>query len=269
MSFLCPLNDPTNIELIFYYLYFLLTLLLNLMNVNKLIYLPLLLFILLLSSCDKSTSIPIYIDGKGIIDAEGNSYKTVIIGDQEWMAENLRTDLFCSGDSIPFAGDTIQVKVYDNDPKNEAIFGKLYNYQAVLNPSGVCPCGWQVPTELEYAKLINYLGGYQSAMTAMKSSGVLEDGTGLWAERKPTGLYDGTNSSGFNALPGGYSQDSEFLNNEFFDKDSLAAFWAIPQIGTAPISYQILTPQVDKLYHPNPLVGVKIYYSIRCIKTFP
>lgn len=227
------------------------------------------LFISLLLSCKKESSLPIYVNGNGVVDAGGNSYKTVIIGDQEWMAENLNTDLFCSGDSIPYSGDTIQVKVYDNDPQNEAVFGKLYNYQAVLNPSGVCPCGWRVPTELDFAKLINYLGGYESAMKKMKSTGVLEDGTGLWVSRKLMHLYYGTNSSGFNALPGGYSQDSEFLDNEFFDKDSLAAFWAIPQIGTAPISYQILTPQVDKLYHPNPLASLKVYYSIRCIKVYP
>jgi uncharacterized protein (TIGR02145 family) len=231
----------------------------------------LLLFITVFSSCEKGSSPPIYIDGSGVVDAEGNLYKTVIIGDQEWMAENLRTNLFCfcSGDSIPYTGDTTQLKVYNDDPQNESIFGKLYNYQAVLNPSGLCPCGWRVPTELEYAKLINYLGGYESAMKKMKSTGVLENGTGLWVNREPMHLYIGNNSSGFNALPGGYSQDSEFLNNEFFGKDSLAAFWSVPQSGTMPISYQISTPQVDKLDYPNPLAKEVLYYSVRCIKTFP
>lgn len=229
----------------------------------------LLLYITVLSSCEKGSSPPNHIEGGGVVDVEGNSYETVIIGDQEWMAENLRSNLFCSGDSIPYTGDTIQVKVYDNDPQNETIFGKLYNYQAVLDSSGLCPCGWHVPTELEYAKLIDYLGGYQSAMQRMKSVGFLNDGSGLWVYREPIELYYGTNSSGFNALPGGYSLDSEFLSNEFFSKDSLAAFWAVPESGTMPISYQILTPQVEKLDYPNPLVKEVLYYSVRCIKTFP
>lgn len=229
----------------------------------------LLLTITALSCCEKGSSPPLHIEGSGVVDIEGNSYKTVVIGDQEWMAENLRSNLFCSGDSIPYTGDTIQVKVYDNNPQNEAVFGKLYNYQAVLDSSGLCPCGWHVPTELEYAKLIDYLGGYQSAMKKMKSVGVLENGSGLWINREPMHLYAGNNASGFNALPGGYSQDSEFLSNEFFDKDSLAAFWAVPESGTMPISYQILTPQVDKLDYPSLLAKEVLYYSVRCIKTFP
>ena len=127
----------------------------------------LLLYITVLSSCQKGTNPTLYIEGGGVVDADGNSYETVIIGDQEWMAENLKSNLFCSGDSIPYKGDTTQLRVYNDDPQNEAIYGKLYNYQAVLDTLGLCPCGWHVPKELEYAKLINYLGGYQSAMKKM------------------------------------------------------------------------------------------------------
>jgi uncharacterized protein (TIGR02145 family) len=242
-----------------------LTLLLNLVNVNKLINIcSFILFITVLSSCEKGSSPPIYIDGSSVVDAEGNLYKTVIIGDQEWMAENLRTNLFCSGDSIPYSGDIIQVKVYNNDPQNETIFGKLYNYQAVLNLSGLCPCGWHVPTELDYAKLIDYLGGYYAAMTKMKSRGFLEDGTGLWSEREPISNYPGTNSSGFNALPSGYGYYDTFLY-----KDTLAAFWAVPETSTNALKYQIYNPYIEKQFYSNPQAKEVLYYSVRCVKTFP
>lgn len=193
---------------------------------NKYIKIALLvLFVTVLSSCRKSSFNAIFIEGSGVTDAEGNSYETVIIGDQEWMAENLKSNLFCSGDSIPYKGDSTQLRVYNDDPQNETIYGKLYNYQAVLDTLGLCPCGWHVPTELEYARLINYLGGDERAMKKMKSIGVLENGSGLWILREPLHLYNGTNSSGFNALPGGFAQVSPLLSDYYFDKDTLAAFW--------------------------------------------
>jgi len=58
--------------------------------------------LLVFMSCENQISPSIYIDGDGVYDVEGNYYKTVVIGDQEWMAENLKTNLFCNGDSIPY-----------------------------------------------------------------------------------------------------------------------------------------------------------------------
>lgn len=217
-----------------------------------------------LSSCQKGTNHTLYIQGGGVVDADGNSYETVIIGDQEWMAENLKSNLFCSGDSIPYNGNTIQVKVYNNDPQNEAIFGKLYNYQAVLDTSGLCPCGWHVPTELEYAKLINYLGGYHSAMKRMKSTGFFEDGTGLWRKKEPISHYSGTNSSGFNALPGGHG-----FSTSFRYKDSRAVFWAVPESSANVLKYQIFNSYIEKQQYSHPQAKEVLYYSVRCIKTFP
>jgi uncharacterized protein (TIGR02145 family) len=214
-------------------------------------------------SCQKKeVSQTIYITGNGVTDVEGYTYPTVIIGDQEWMAENLKTDFFCNGNSIPSTGDSAQVKVYDDNPQNEAIYGKLYNYQAVLDTSGLCPCGWEVPTELDFARLIDYLGGYQSAMIKMKSVGFLDDGTGLWDQREPVHIYLGDNSSGFNAVPGGIG----FYDN-FYDQDSLAAFWAIPETGTKALKYQIFNPYVEKQTYAAVQAKEVFYFSVRCIKS--
>jgi uncharacterized protein (TIGR02145 family) len=226
------------------------------------------LSIIVLSSCQKSDITTfVYIKGSGVSDVEGNSYKTVIIGDQEWMAENLKTDFFCNGDSIPASGDSSQVRVYDDDPQNADIYGKLYNFNAVTDTSGLCPCGWEVPSELDFARLIHYLGGYEEAMKKMKASGNLTDGNGLWVKRENfQDLYEGNNLSGFNAIPAGMANTSPFVTNKYADLDTLAAFWSLPITTNRAISYQIYLPEVDKIVHPGELVKEQVFYSIRCIK---
>lgn len=233
------------------------------MNINEFIKITFLFSLVIIPfSCQKGAFAPIHIEGDGVSDIEGNNYKTVIIGDQEWMAENLKTNLFCNGDSLLSTGDSIQVKVYDNDLQNEAIFGKLYNYQAAKDTSGLCPCGWQVPTELDFAKLINYLGGNLDALKKMKSEGVLENETGLWVEWEPQYQYAGTNYSGFNAVPGGMG-----VSNEFHDKDTVAAFWAMPVLESKPIGYHVRVNGVAKLSHSSSIFGQQLFYSVRCIKS--
>jgi uncharacterized protein (TIGR02145 family) len=220
-----------------------------------------------LFGCQKSDDLIVHIEGGGVSDIEGNNYKTVIIGDQEWMAENLKTDFFCNWDSIPSKGDSAQVKVYDDNPQNEAIYGKLYNYQAVFDTAGLCPCGWEVPTELDYARLIDYLGGFEEAAKKMKSTGNLSDGNGLWVKRDNLqNLYEGNNMSGFNALPSGYANTSPFVTYEYADQDSLAAFWALPIATNEAITYQIYLPEIHKIKIQGELLKEEIYYSIRCIK---
>jgi uncharacterized protein (TIGR02145 family) len=233
------------------------------MMTKKSIFIYIIFMLLVLSSCEKNYSHPYYIEGDGLSDAEGNTYKSAVIGNQEWMAENLKTDLYCNGDSIQYSGADVRVKVYDNDLENEAVFGKLYNYQAVLDTSGLCPCDWHIPTELEFAVLINYLGGYKAAMRKMKSSGTIEAGDGLWKEREPTKTYDGNNLSGFSALPAGIGFYTTFML-----KDSTATFWALPTEGNDAIEFSIgiHTHYVEKIENVNPISKEVNYYSIRCIK---
>lgn len=228
---------------------------------NKTFICPIIFLISL--SCEKSSNHPLYVEGDGVFDSEGNYYETVIIGDQEWMAENLKTDLYCNGDSIPYSGSDVKVRVYDNDPNNEEIFGKLYNYQAVLDTAGLCPCEWHVPSELEYAVLIDYLGGLYKAMTKMKSIGNLDDETGLWIKENASGnIYPGTNISGFNALPAG-----DAVTALFYGRDEEAVFWATPTSGTDAIMYRIGdNPYVEKQRHTLQTSKTGYYFSIRCIK---
>ena len=145
--------------------------------------------------------------GPNITDSEGNSYKTVTIGTQTWMAENLKVSKYSDGTTIPNIIDNTQWQknttgawsYYNNDAANNAKYGKLYNWYAVSKTTNgnknVCPTGWHVPTDAEWKVLTDYLGGDSIAGGKLK-----EVGTTSW--KSPN--TDATNTSLFTGLPGGY-----------------------------------------------------------------
>jgi uncharacterized protein (TIGR02145 family) len=152
-------------------------------------------------------------------DADGIVYKTVKIGNQIWMAENLRTTKYRNGNPIPNvtdANDWSQLTTgaycdYENQPDNS--YGKLYNAFAVNDPRSIAPKGWHVPTGEEWKILLDYLGGENIAGGKLK-----ETGTTHW-ESPNTGA---TNESGFSALPCGlrYGDGGQFLS-----RNSECLFW--------------------------------------------
>lgn len=144
-----------------------------------------------------------------ITDIEGNIYKTVKIGTQVWMAENLKTTKYNDGTNILLVTDQTEWKNlttpaycwYNNDlTMNKNIYGAIYNwYTATI--SNLCPVGWHVPTYEEWWILINLFGGEYNAGSKLKESGYEH-----WASPN-TGA---TNESGFTALPGGWRQFGNF-----------------------------------------------------------
>jgi uncharacterized protein (TIGR02145 family) len=132
-------------------------------------------------------------------DVDGNKYKTVLIGGQTWTSENLKVTHYRNGDPIPNITDSatwVNLTTgaycdYNNDPANSNTYGRLYNWYAVNDSRGIAPLGWHVPTNLELATLINYLGGSGGAGCKLKVS---------YTNTPP---WDGTNLSGFTALPAG------------------------------------------------------------------
>jgi uncharacterized protein (TIGR02145 family) len=148
-----------------------------------------------------------------ISDIDGNSYKTIKIGTQEWLAENLKTTRYNDGSAIPLVtGENEWSRLttpgycwYNNDEavfKN--IYGGYYNWFAV-NTGKLCPSGWHVPTEDDWKVFKLFLGmtleqveaGYFTETTV--GNKIKETGTFNWAE----GSVTSTNESGFTALPGG------------------------------------------------------------------
>jgi len=96
------------------------------------------------------------------VDIDGNTYHTVLIGDQVWMQENLRTRKYRNGKLIAKnltntqwgLNKTGACAVYDNDSIKENAFGLLYNWYAVANPAGLCPVGWHVPKDTEWNQMV-------------------------------------------------------------------------------------------------------------------
>ncbi len=159
------------------------------------------MLIVLLLSCE--TGNPVGDNNDTVTDADGNKYKTVKIGTQVWMVENLKTTKYNDSSVIPCVADSTEWSNlnspgycwYNNDETSfKNIYGALYNWHTV-NTKKLCPTGWRIPTKDEWDTLINYLGGVDVAGGKMK-----EVGLSHWDSPNT----EATNISGFTALPGGY-----------------------------------------------------------------
>ena len=147
-----------------------------------------------------------------VTDIEGNVYKTVQIGTQVWMAENLKVTKLNDNTDIPLvpgnpewiAMSTPAYSWLSNNSANKDVYGANYNWFAV-NTSKLCPTGWHVGTDAEYNTMEMYLGISAAEVNNWDFRGTDEGtklkGTTTWADGG-----NGTNASGFNALAGGYRQ---------------------------------------------------------------
>jgi uncharacterized protein (TIGR02145 family) len=152
-------------------------------------------------------------DKSMVTDIDGNEYKTIIIGEQEWFAENLRVSRYCNGDTIININNNETWKntgngawsYYNNDELNDISYGKLYNYDAINDQRGLCPKGWRVPTTEDWTQLEMYLGIPIDEINKLgfrgnDKGGMLKD-TGFSHWMHPN--LGATNISGFSGRPGG------------------------------------------------------------------
>ena len=151
-----------------------------------------------------------------VSDVDNNTYNTVQIGTQCWTQSNLKVSKYRNGDNIPTGLSNSQwssttsgaYAIYNNDPVNDGLYGKLYNHYAVTDSQGLCPTGWHVPSDGEWTILENHLGGSSVAGGALKNT-AMQPTPGGWASPNA----GATNSSGFTALPGGLrSGDGDFIS---------------------------------------------------------
>jgi uncharacterized protein (TIGR02145 family) len=170
-------------------------------------------------------------------DQEGNTYKTITIGTQTWMAENLKTTKYNDGSAIPNVTDNVTWVYlttgaycnYDNLESNIETYGRLYNWYAV-NTGKLAPAGWHVPTDDDWTILENYLiaNGYNYDGTkdvdkvakslCAKTNWVLSSEAGT-----PGAAPENNNSTGFTALPGGYRY---YNNGYFYDIGKYGNWWS-------------------------------------------
>ena len=190
-----------------------------------------------------------------VVDAEGNEYQTVMIGDQTWMRENLRSTLY--NDKSAISG------IFKTD--NDLVHGLHYTFSAANRSvpgaktgisAGACPTGWHVPTDAEFKKLLTYVGVPANQISL-----------GLFGDNQAIQLKDGCpgnwansmieNSTGFSVLPAG------ICNPDEGDECIQTAFWT-----STPNIYYGFQADSEKLFRgddePNCTCGI----SVRCIKDF-
>jgi uncharacterized protein (TIGR02145 family) len=206
---------------------------------------------------------------------QSQKIKEVKIGDQIWMSENLNVDKFRNGDLIPevktkeeWIAFCVQGKpawcFYDNDPKNGDLYGKLYNYYAVIDPRGLAPEGWRIPSTAkgEFKTLRQNLPRNQKKRACfMKSTEHWEVDLIVKLKDPNYKNQNGNNKSGFNAYPNGY----RFFDGSFGDLGKSAYWWRIPQESDSAVTYyvNILSYSSNPFRNNN---GTGGGFAVRCVK---
>ena len=207
---------------------------------------------------------------------DGYTYDLVAIGDQCWFAENLRSDTYANGEAIPGEmpdatwstttagarsvygeGTSICLDGPCDEATNAAALGNLYNFYAVTDDRGLCPSGWHVPTDAEWKIMEKELGMTTSQANAQGYRGT-DQGHQLKASAEDTPSWDGSNTSGFTALAGGFRNASGSF--EFMALGGV--FWTSTPYGSEA--------WFRDLYSEEPKVGRSTFYlrngfSVRCV----
>ena len=255
---------------------------------NRLLYGMILSLIVIMMSCEKDPYINkgtylydgnvLYQLAEPVADIDGNVYKTVKLGNQVWMAENLRTTRYADGTPIPLvtATSSAAVRYYpNNNSANVTDFGYLYSWYAVMkgasssnsNPSGVqgiCPDGWHVPSDAEWTELTNYVscqsqyvcGGDEDNIAKALASEVGWNSSTYNCDvgNNPSA----NNATGFSARPAG----NYFGNYNSFGYG--ANFWSATQFNSYNAYIRYLYYGYAIVYRYN---YIKYYgYSVRCIR---
>jgi len=167
---------------------------------------------------------------------DGKVYKTITIGKQTWMAEN-----------IAFKAES-GCWAYNNDQNNVKTYGYLYNWETARKG---CPSGWHLSSKDDWSALLTYLGGELIAGDKLK-----EAGTDHW--QKPVSAA--TNEKGFTCLPGGFRNDQ----SEFYNLGLMCFYWCSTEENTEKANHILVyshTKDVTISY-----IEKNNGFSVRCVK---
>ncbi len=198
---------------------------------------------------------------ENVTDIDDNVYKTVQIGNQVWMAENLRVSRYRNGDliqNIQNNQEWANLKTgaccnYDNNPVYDAKYGKLYNWFAVDDERGLAPEGWHISTDAEWTTLTTFLGGETVAGGKLKETSI-----GNWSSPN-TGA---TNTSGFTALPGG----SRDYDGAFSLVGSFGYWWSSTENVTDRAWYRYVDSDRSRVGRSYNLEQGGL--SVRCVRDY-
>lgn len=220
-------------------------------------------------------------------DINGNIYPTIKICDQEWMAENLRVTTYRNGDAIKHAPSPDEWRSlsigawcsYENLSENDLIFGKLYNFYAVIDPRGLAPHGWHVASDADWKKLEICLGMSPSDADKVGWRGSNEGEKLKQRPSKNPLVYtiDASNESGFSALFAG----SRLGNGRYDGMGFESEFWTSTKYGSSGAWWRSLQNSTNEIFrsgNDNDLVvdereqvNYLLYwnnngFSVRCVR---
>ncbi|MBQ9508156.1 MAG: fibrobacter succinogenes major paralogous domain-containing protein [Bacteroidales bacterium] len=212
---------------------------------------------------------------QAVTDIDGNTYDAVQIGNQVWMAQNLRTTRYADGTAIPEGTSTsFDTPLRYTSRSDVATYGYLYNWSAVMheesgstgNPSGVqgiCPVGWHVPSDAEWTELTDYMSTQPTYMISGNTEHLAKALAATWGWNSsseadaPGNNLSTNNATGFSALPAG------FYSNDCYNFGDGAYFWSASQ-------HSVGEAYLRGLYSSNAIVDrynefKNIGYSVRCV----
>lgn len=221
-----------------------------------------------LQACDKETKTQIVLEYGTVNDVDGNTYKTVKIGEQWWMCENLRVKRFQDGSDISYIGNVDQDSLWANgiDPAysylNDSIYGCFYNNFAVQDVRKLAPAGWHIPTDQEWKTLEKTIGMSDEQANALAWRGTNE--AEFLINKNSEGWLTGTipfglDSYDFSILPAG----CRLFNGELTFAYT-AFFWTASSTTNGHGYYRYFDYQKKNIFRQTtyPQYGM----SIRCVK---
>lgn len=234
---------------------------------KKLLFIVVVLFSCL-QACKKESKNPVALEYGTVSDIDGNTYKTVKIGDQWWMCDNLRVKHFQDGSNIIYIGNLNQDTNWAQSTQaafsfvNDTVFGCYYNHLAVQDVKKLAPVGWHIPSDQEWAILEKTIGMTESQSNQFAWRGTNEAEKLIYknSEGWPVGTVPfGIDPYSFGILPAGcrlFNGELTYGNNAFF--------WTSTSIANGQAYYRYFDYQKKNIFRQTtyPQYGM----SIRCVK---
>jgi len=219
------------------------------------------------TGCQEEVIPPRVIETSTVTDVDGNVYKTVKIGNQWWMAENLKVTRFNDGSALDFFEFSDADILWANavTPSytviNDSLFGFLYNFNAVENTINIAPEGWHVPTDEDWKILEREIGMSTEESNALGWRGTNEANKLVveYSQGWASGILFGTDEYGFSTSPGG----CRLFNGQWNYQGNVAFWWTATTNGNEGM-YRYIDANQTRIFRQHTYKGYGM--SIRCVK---
>ncbi len=231
---------------------------------------------------DPEAFVAVELEYGSVQDSQGNEYKTVVIGNQEWFAENLRTTQYNNGDPIPnitgnsewSALESGAYTVYNHDNIYRSAYGLMYNWYTVVDPREICPAGWDVATDAQWTTLFDYVANSAefvgaTAGKALKSCRQINSPLGIECAVTDHPRWNshanvfGTDNYGFGGLPGG----NRSSDGAFYSLGSDSFWWSSTSSDETNAWRRVMHLSQDVFNRSA--VNKKQGFYVRCVRPAP